>query len=97
MYDDRHKDGHGSSPPYSEKCISPYVLALPHRRCDGRVVLGLDKPGLELEEYGLQGDSERVVLVKWSKEGPRELEVRWRRDVLKESGSWRSSEGEVKL
>ncbi len=58
---------------------------MPHPRADGKVVLALDKPGPEVEGTGLEGDGERVVLVKWSKEGPREVEVRWRREVLEES------------
>lgn len=77
----------GSSPPWSEKCISPYALPMPRPRGDGKVALGLDKPGPEVASSGLQGDKERVVLVKWSKEGPRELEVRMRSEVVAESRS----------
>jgi len=54
------------------------------RKSDGRSVLALDKSGLELEGSGRGGDSERVVLVKFSKEGPRDVEVRGRREVLEE-------------
>ena len=54
------------------------------RKSDGRSVLALDKPGPELADSGRRGDDERVVLVKFSKEGPRNVEVRLRRDVLSE-------------
>lgn len=48
------------------------------------MVLGLDKPGLELEGSGRRGDEERVVLVEFRKDGPRKVEVRWRREVFSE-------------
>lgn len=54
------------------------------RKSDGRSVLGLDKPGPELVGSGRGGDGERVVLVRFSKEGPRDVEVRWRKEVLEE-------------
>lgn len=77
---------------WSEMCISPYALAMQKTRADGKQVLALDKPGLEVElvgkregkGVGLRGDKERVVLVRFSKEGPRQVEVRWRREVLEE-------------
>ena len=53
-------------------------------RRDGKVVLGLDKPGLEVEGYGLEGDKERVMLFRWTEEGPREVEVRPRREFVRE-------------
>lgn len=85
-YDDEDGVSSKFSPPYSEKCISPYALPMAQRRRDGKVVLGLDRPGPEVEGDGLAGDGERLVLVKWSKEGPREMEVRWRREIVEESG-----------
>ncbi|KAI9791275.1 MAG: hypothetical protein M1816_004056 [Peltula sp. TS41687] len=45
-----------------------------------RSVLALDHPGPELEGSGRSGDAERVVLVRFTKTGPRELDVRWRAD-----------------
>ncbi|KAK4998473.1 hypothetical protein LTR16_007043, partial [Cryomyces antarcticus] len=71
-----------SSPPWGEKCISP--LAVMKRKGDGRVVLGLDRPGLELENSDRKGDSERVVLVNFNKEGPRNVEVRLKKEVFEE-------------
>ena len=69
-------------PPWGEKCMSP--IGLFWKGSDGRAVLGLDKPGLELEGSGRRGDVERVVLVDFRKEGPREVEVAWKKDVFKE-------------
>ena len=68
--------------PWAEKVMSPTSLFV--RRRDGRVVLGLDKPGPELEGTGRGGDWDRVVLVKFRKDGPTGVEVRWREDVLRE-------------
>ncbi|KAL1304058.1 hypothetical protein AAFC00_000494 [Neodothiora populina] len=73
------------NPSWGEKCISPTVLATPSgkRREDGRVVLGLDMPGPELEGKR-KGESELVVLVEFKKEGPRRIEVRGKKEVLSE-------------
>ncbi|OIW23928.1 hypothetical protein CONLIGDRAFT_686144 [Coniochaeta ligniaria NRRL 30616] len=66
--------------PWAEKVISPTALfMLPG---DGRLVLGLDKPGPELANSGRGGDPDRVVLVEFKKEGPRRVEVRTREEVL---------------
>lgn len=54
------------------------------RKSDGRLVLGVDKPGLELKGSGRGGDFEKVVLVHFRKEGPRNVEVRQRTEVLRE-------------
>lgn len=69
-------------PPWTEKCISP--IGLLWKQADGRAALGLDKPGPELEGSGRRGDDERVVLVQFRKEGPRKVEVAWKKDVFKE-------------
>lgn len=68
--------------PWSEKVMSPTMLSM--RRDDGRLVLGLDKPGPELRETARGGDWDRVVLVHFRKEGPRDVEVRWREEVFRE-------------
>ncbi|KAL2168339.1 hypothetical protein VTG60DRAFT_7383 [Thermothelomyces hinnuleus] len=78
--------------PWSEKAISPAVLFV--RRRDGRVVLGLDKPGPELRGSTRGGDWERVVLVNFRKEGPRNVEVRDREEVLKEEREEGDADGE---
>lgn len=72
-----------NDPPWGQKCISPTVLALPggKRREDGRVVLGLDRPGPELDGQR-QGEKDHVVLVEFKKEGPRRLDVGLRKDIL---------------
>ena len=73
-------------PSWGEMCISPTQLALPGggKRADGRVVLGLDKPGPELKGKR-RGESEHVVLVEFKKEGPRRVDVGLKKNVLKES------------
>lgn len=68
--------------PWTEKVMSPEPLFT--RESDRRLVLGVDKPGLELKGSGRGGDFERVVLVHFKKEGPRNVEVRQRADVLRE-------------
>ncbi|KAK2018570.1 NUDIX domain-containing protein [Colletotrichum eremochloae] len=68
--------------PWAHKVMSPHNLFI--REGDGRIVLGLDKPGPELKGSGRGGDWERVVLVKFTRDGPRKVEVRGREEVLKE-------------
>jgi len=75
-------DGDGKGVKWADKVMSPVVLLM--RKSDGRSVLALDKPGLELKGSGRRGDEKRVVLVKFSKEGPRNVEVRLKKDILKE-------------
>lgn len=70
---------HSGSPAWTEKCISPIQLK---QNSDGRAVLGLDKPGLELKGTTRSGETERVVLVRNTKDGPRDVEVAWRSEVL---------------
>ncbi|KAK5246085.1 hypothetical protein LTS06_008549 [Exophiala xenobiotica] len=73
---------------WTEKYISP--IGLQFGREDGRTVLALDKPGPELKGSGLQGDDQYVVLVKFRKEGPRQVDVALRRDVLKDERKLKS-------
>ncbi|KAI8312620.1 Structure-specific endonuclease subunit SLX4 [Colletotrichum sp. SAR11_240] len=68
--------------PWADKVMSPHNLFI--REEDNRVVLGIDKPGPELKGSGRGGDWERVVLVKFTREGPRKVEVRGREEVLRE-------------
>ena len=81
------------NPPWTEKCISP--IAMLWKISDGRAALSLDKPGLELEGSERKGDDERVVIVQFGKEGPRRLEVEWKKDVLEQER--RSKEPKEKL
>ena len=68
-----------SQPLWADKCISPYHIGVAD---DGRTIVGLDKPGpSELVRGGRRGDFERVILTKFSKAGPTQGEVRWRRDI----------------
>jgi hypothetical protein len=87
----RHFITTDGNPTWEHKYISP--MGLSFGRKDGRAVLALDKPGPELQGTELRGDSERVVLVKFQKEGPREVEVRWMRDVLEEERREREVSG----
>ncbi|KAF7919814.1 hypothetical protein EAE99_008359 [Botrytis elliptica] len=76
--------GDGSGIFWGEKVMSPLSLGVKRKNGDGRVILGLDGQGPELEGRGRKGDGKRVVLVRFGKEGPREVEVRERREVLEE-------------
>ena len=73
-------------PPWTEKCISPTVQPLRggKKREDGRVVLGLNRPGPELEaaKTGRKGVPDQCVLVEFKKEGPRKLAVISREEAL---------------
>ncbi|KAI7158790.1 hypothetical protein KC349_g4634 [Hortaea werneckii] len=79
------------TPPWTEMCISPSVQP-PRggkRREDGRVVLGLHRPGPELEAMRAggggrkrEGVREECVLVDFKKEGPRRLEVVSRAEAM---------------
>jgi 8-oxo-dGTP pyrophosphatase MutT (NUDIX family) len=64
---------------WKDKYISPIGFSTGE---DGRSILELDKPGPELKDSGLKGDMEFVVKVKFNKEGPREVDVALRKDVL---------------
>lgn len=75
-------DGDGKGVQWADKVMSPTGLLM--RKTDGRSVLALDKPGPELKDSGRRGDEKRVVLVKFSKEGPRDVEVKLREEILDE-------------
>jgi hypothetical protein len=85
-------DGDGRGVKWADKVMSPVAILL--RGSDQRAVLALDKPGPELEGSGRGGDEKRVVLVKFSKEGPRNVDVRYKKDVLEEE---RAASSDVKL
>ena len=68
-------------PPWSQKFISPMGQGMTG---DGRAILHLGNGCPELKDSELKGDDSRVVLVKFNKEGPRQLEVRMRKEVLEE-------------
>ena len=76
------------SPPWSDKFISPIGKGMGK---DGRSYLALDNPGPELKDSNLRGDDTMVVLVKFNKEGPRQLDVRWKKDALEELKAARES------
>ncbi|KAL8941938.1 MAG: hypothetical protein Q9216_001966 [Gyalolechia sp. 2 TL-2023] len=65
-------------PPWGEMCISPSTL----KKEGSLLIMGLDKPGPELEGTGRKGDAERVVWAQLkSKEATSGLRVGWRRDI----------------
>jgi hypothetical protein len=68
-------------PTWGDACISPVAL-MGGQYGDGRAILSLEKPGLDLGKLGRKGIKEYVVLVQFSKEGPRKCEVRLREEVL---------------
>lgn len=80
--------------PFSEACISPVVLGkgeYGEGKQDGvggldrhTAVLVLDRPGREVEVqgHGRRGIREWVVTTKFKGEGPRDVDVRRREDVL---------------
>jgi hypothetical protein len=68
-------------PSWADACISPVAL-MGGQYGDGRAVLSLEKPGLDLAKLGRKGIKEYVVMVKFAKEGPRKCEVRLREEVL---------------
>jgi 8-oxo-dGTP pyrophosphatase MutT (NUDIX family) len=88
------------NPPWRDKYISPLSLlgggggGGSGTMRDGRTVLAIDQPGLELEGSGLRGDEERVIFVKFRKEGPREVDVGWRREVEEDQRRRREEEVE---
>jgi hypothetical protein len=75
-------------PRWADRCISPTGVI---RLRDQRIVLVLDRLAPELKGTGRTGDSERVVTVRFQKEGPRDVEVRWKRELFEEM------RGQVKL
>ena len=85
--------GGANGVPWAEKCISPQTLGL----WNGRAVLDLSKPGLELKDTDRKGETGEVVLVKFSKTGPREVEVRGRKEVLEGMRVEAKNKGDAKL
>jgi 8-oxo-dGTP pyrophosphatase MutT (NUDIX family) len=69
-------------PPWTEVCISPQALI--GRIGDGRTVLSLDTPGERLEKRGRRGTREYVVIVEFSKAGPRKLQLKTRKEVTED-------------
>lgn len=70
------------NPAWTDKCISPITVM--KLEGDGRVVLSLDKPGLELKGSGRIGELERVVLANFGKGGPTNVEIAYRKDIFPE-------------
>ncbi|KAJ5103359.1 Cystathionine beta-synthase core [Penicillium argentinense] len=79
---------HSGSPPWTDKYISPKMLKITE---DGRAVLALDDAGPELKGSGRRGESDRVVLVRFTKGSAREVDVAWKKDVFRDGKEERSN------
>lgn len=79
---------HSGSPPWTDKYISPKMLKVTE---DGRTVLALDDAGPELKGSDKRGESDRVVLVRFTKGSAREVTVAWKKDALREGKEGRSN------
>jgi hypothetical protein len=75
---------HAGSPPWTDMFICPRSMKL---LADKRAVLSLDHPGPELQGSGKKGEPDRVILVKFGKDGPRQLEVGFKKDILRENSA----------
>lgn len=75
---------HSGNPPWTHKFISPRPIGTV---ADGRQILDLSHPGSELEGTDKKGETDRVVLARFNKEGPREVEICWRKDVVPEKAA----------
>lgn len=84
-------DGDGQGVAWADKCMSPTGILT--RKSDGKSVLSLDHLAPELKNSGRRGDAVRVVLAKFGKEGPRDLEVRMKDEVLAEEKLDRERDG----
>lgn len=73
---------HSGNPPWTDKFVSPRSLKMLD---DDRSVLALDHPGPELNGSGKKGESERVILVRFGKGGPTDVDVRWKKDIMGEA------------
>jgi hypothetical protein len=73
------RGGGGNGVEWAEKVMSPVAVG----QLDGRAVLGLDHPGPELKGSGRRGEDGDVVLVRFSREGPRDVDVRPAKEVKK--------------
>ncbi|KFY27950.1 hypothetical protein V493_03191 [Pseudogymnoascus sp. VKM F-4281 (FW-2241)] len=66
------KGSGGNGVPWADKVMSPVPLGM----FEGKAVLNLDHPGPELKGSGRRGENAHVVQVRFSKEGPRDVEGR---------------------
>ncbi|BEI85746.1 hypothetical protein CcaverHIS002_0600330 [Cutaneotrichosporon cavernicola] len=71
-----------SSINWADKVISPVGRGV--HKASGKQILSLEGSGPELRGSGRAGDFDRVVLVKGTKAGPRNVEVVWRDDVAED-------------
>ena len=80
---------HDGDPPWGEKCVSPDAIKFVKKEY---ILLGLAKPGPELEGTSRRGDDERVVKVlseqefEKGKQGPRPVKVILKKDIDMKTG-----------
>ncbi|KAJ6132538.1 hypothetical protein N7471_007753 [Penicillium samsonianum] len=67
--------------PWTQICISPTIDRI---LSDGRALVRLDSPGPELEGSGRSGVKDVVMLARFEKEGPRDIEI-IKEDLTKKS------------
>ena len=79
---------HSGTPPWTHKFISPRPIGSHN---DGRTILALDSSGPELKGTDKTGEYDRVVLSRFSKEGPRDVEIRWRSEIVPQKEAVKSS------
>lgn len=70
------------SPPWTQICISPTIDRI---LSDGRALVRLDSPGPELEGSERSGVKDTVMLARFDKTGPRDIEI-----ISKEDGTEKS-------
>lgn len=67
-------------PTWAEKCISPHTLIK-----DGkRMYMSLEQAGPEVEGFGRRGDGLRLISQVFRQGMPRDFEVCWKEDILRE-------------
>ena len=79
---------HAGNPPWTCRYICPRPIG---QTADGRGIVALDHAGPELEGSDKKGEPDRIVLYRATKEGPREVEIRWRRDVVAQAKKAKST------
>jgi hypothetical protein len=82
----------GNGVKWADKCISPQAFATLK---GGRAVLSLHDPGPELKWSGRRGDDGWVVLVRFKREGARDVDVVRREEIAEELRGQREKESKL--
>ena len=70
-------------PPWADRVICPRMK----KAASGQMVVDLSRVSPELEGTGARGEDDRVLLMSWEDGVPRDIEVKWRKDVAEAPGS----------